>query len=85
MALWTHLTKVSQGVKREFVTLSPSVVEVGFRHSPPPCENAEHLWGHVLAWAMQASKERISTLQIPSQICLGMTKEEEGGNDGPDP
>lgn len=84
MTLWTHLTNVLQGVKAEFFTLSPEVVEVDLRHSPPPCENVEHLWGQMLAWATQASQDRISTLRFPSQICLGMTKE-EGENNGPDP
>lgn len=84
MTPWTHVTKALQGVKTEFFTLSPAVEEVGFRHSPPPCEDVEHLWGPMLAWATQASQDRISTLRFPSQICLGMTKE-KGGNDGPDP
>lgn len=39
----------------------------------------------MLAWATQASKNRISTLKFPSQICLGMTKERGRKKNGPDP
>lgn len=85
MASWTHLTEVPQGVKRKFFTLRSSVAELGFRRSPLLGENGEHLWEQMLAWATQVSKNRVSTLKFPSQICLGMTKEKEGERNGPDP